>query len=103
MNKIPYETRKEVYLRAVQVNGLDKQLIVALEEFSEVQKEICKFLRGKGSVANLAEEIADATIMLEQLRLFTGLAPAVCNQMDLKVARLARDLGIRLEGDTDGQ
>ena len=99
MNKINYETRKEIYLRAVQVNGLDTQMIVALEELSEVQKEVCKMLRGKGSMANLAEEIADATIMLEQLRLFSGLNPAVCHQMDAKMVRLAKDLGFSLGGE----
>lgn len=101
MNKIKYETRKEVYIRAVQVNGFDAQMIVALEELSEVQKEVCKVLRGKGSMAHLAEEIADATIMLEQLRLFSGLNPAVCHQMDVKVARLAHNLGIHLEEEDE--
>lgn len=100
MNKIPYKTRKEVYLEAVLRHGLPEQMIVAIEELSEVQKEICKVMRGKGSMEHLAEEIADATIMLEQLRLFYGLNDKVCEQMDAKLVRLATDLGVRLEEES---
>ena len=89
MNQIPYEIRRKVYARALAVNGLNAQLVVAVEELSELQKEICKLLRGKGIAAHLAEEIADATIMLEQLRLFLDVNDEVCRQMDAKVNRLA--------------
>ena len=37
----------------------DKQIIVAIEELSELQKELCKHLRGKIDITNLIEEIAD--------------------------------------------
>lgn len=97
MNKIPYKTRREVYIQAVQRKGLAEQMVVAIEELSEVQKEICKVMRGEGSMEHLAEEIADATIMLEQLRLFYALNDKVCEQMDAKLVRLATALGIRLE------
>ena len=105
MNKIPYKTRREIYLRAEQVNGLGKQLAVAIEELSEVQKEICKLVRDKGDLDHLAEEIADATIVLEQLRLFFVIGDEVDKQMDAKLLRLAGDLGIRLEeeDEADGE
>ncbi len=102
MNQIPYETRQRVYARALAVNGRNKQLVVAVEELSEVQKEICKILRGEGSMAHLAEEIADATIMLEQLRQIFGLNAAVCHQMDVKVSKLA-DKVFNVEEEADGQ
>lgn len=101
MNKINYETRQRIYSRARKEFGLHAQMVVALEELSEAQKEICKILRGDGSLSHLAEEIADATIMLEQLRQFFGINPEVCEQMDTKVARLATRLGIRLQ-EEDG-
>ena len=47
-----------------------QQLFVAIEEMSELQKELCKFLRGKGKINNICEEIADVYIMLEQLKLY---------------------------------
>ena len=51
----------------------DKQIVVAIEELSELQKELCKHLRGKTNIQNLLEEIADVKIMLEQICLYFEL------------------------------
>ena len=88
MNEIPYEQRAAVYEKALLHYGEENQLVVALEELSEVQKEICKTMRGDSNLDHLAEEIADATIMLEQVRLIFGLNDLVCEKMDEKVKRL---------------
>lgn len=92
MNKIDYAARVAVYEKAIAKNGMLLQAIVALEELSEAQKEICKLLREEGNLDHLAEEIADATIMLEQLRLMFNLNADVCRIMDEKVQRLAQRL-----------
>lgn len=97
MNIIPYEERAKVYREALETFGTTTQLIVALEELSEVQKEICKTCRGDGNMLHLAEEIADATIMLEQLRQIFDINEEVSEAMDAKVARLGRT--IRKEKD----
>jgi hypothetical protein len=57
----------ELYERAREVYGEETQIIVALEELSELQKELCKYLRGNNSSEGIAEEMADVIIMLEQL------------------------------------
>ena len=95
MNKIPYDRRCEVYLKALWHYGLDNQMDVAIEEMSEVIKALTKLKRAKCGdgdfkecVTDLAEEIADATIMLEQLRLFLAINDDVCEAMDAKVDRL---------------
>ena len=88
MNKIPYEQRVQTYINAFIHFGEEMQMVVALEELSEVQKEICKVMRGKPDLDHLAEEIADATIMLEQIRLLFNLNDLVCEKMDEKVQRL---------------
>lgn len=88
MNKISYEKRAKVYADALTTFGANCQLVVALEEMSELQKEICKALRGNLHRAHLAEEVADATIMLEQVRMFFGINEQVCNAMDGKILRL---------------
>ena len=88
MNKIDFEQRCKVYTNALIAFGAGAQMIVAIEELSECQKEICKIMRGGENFPHLAEEIADATIMLEQLRLMFNLNEAVCEQMDRKVLRL---------------
>lgn len=88
MNKIDYEERAKVYADALNTFGPNLQLVVALEELSEVQKEICKVMRGGGSLLHLAEEVADGTIMLEQVRQLFGINEEVCKAMDGKVLRL---------------
>ncbi len=103
MNKIDYEARRGIYAAAIEKNGVQLQAIVALEELSEAQKEICKFLRGNGDAEHLAEEIADATIMLEQMRIVFGINESVCDWMDAKVQRLwARVKGGGEECTEDG-
>lgn len=92
MNQIPFDERKKVYLNALIAYGDRAQMIVALEELSELQKEICKILRGGEDISHLAEEIADATIMLEQLRLMFSINEDVCWFMDAKVMRLDKRL-----------
>lgn len=89
MNKISYEERAEVYANALSTFGPNMQLIVALEEMAELQKEITKCLRGNPNPLHLAEEVADATIMLEQLRQIFNINEEVCDMMDKKIARLA--------------
>jgi NTP pyrophosphatase (non-canonical NTP hydrolase) len=88
MNKIGYDERMKVYTNALIAYGEEAQCIVAIEELSECAKEICKVLRGKGDPQHLAEEIADATIMLEQLRYLFCINEDVCEWMDSKIRRL---------------
>lgn len=84
--------REAVYREAIAVHGATAQQIVALEELSEAQKEICKLLRNQGSLDHLAEEVADATIVLEQVRLIHGINDLVDKKMYGKVERLRRNL-----------
>ena len=88
MNKISYSERCKTYTNAMLAFGERNQMIVAIEELSECQKEICKILRGGEDYRHLAEEIADATIMLEQMRYIFGLNELVCEKMDQKIMRL---------------
>lgn len=55
-------------MKAIDIYGELNQKVVAIEELAELQKEICKDLRGKGNRINLTEELADVEIMLEQLK-----------------------------------
>lgn len=52
---------------AINVYGIKMQSLIAVEEMAELQKEIIKLHRGKPNINNLAEEIADVTIMIDQL------------------------------------
>ena len=88
MNKTNYSERCKTYTNAMLAFGEQNQMIVAVEELSECQKEICKILRGGEDYRHLAEEVADATIMLEQIQLMFNINDCVCNFMDEKIKRL---------------
>lgn len=86
---IDYEARARVYDEALKTYGMENQLIVAVEELSECQKEICKTLRDQpNAVDHLAEEVANAIIMLEQVRRIFNIDDDVDWFMDRKVERL---------------
>lgn len=65
-------TNEQLYLELIR-KYKEKQIIVAIEELSELQKELCKYLRDKYNEENLIEEIADVEIMLDQIKLYFNL------------------------------
>lgn len=58
-----------VYKRAILKFGQPSQVNVAIEEMSELTKELCKLNRGRDNRDHILEEIADVFIMLYQLTL----------------------------------
>lgn len=60
---------KKNYKKIIDHYGTDTQKVKAIEELSELQKEIAKDLIGQGNIENAAEEIADVQIMLRQLQM----------------------------------
>ena len=46
----------------------EKQLIVTIEELSELTKELTKDLRGKENIDNIIEELADVVICCETVK-----------------------------------
>lgn len=83
----------EILNKAIEVNGADYQMNVAIEELSELIKEICKKKRGLGNDLHLAEEMADVEIILQELKLITGNADMVEVYKRRKMDRLATNLG----------
>ena len=47
----------------------DEQIVVAIEELSELTKELCKALRGQVNTQNILEELADCYIVLEEMKI----------------------------------
>ena len=97
---IGYAGREMTYTNALIRYGEENQLVVAIEELSELQKEVTKFLRGIGNAGNLAEETADALICIEQIIYIFGIREMVDVMMDRKVLRL--DDKLREETDAHG-
>lgn len=82
--------RKVIYQRAANLYGKDNQLIVAIEECDELGKEVCKYLRGEGILDGMIEELADVTIMVEQLVLMFDCDAEVKEAIEEKLQRLVR-------------
>ena len=62
---------EKVLQNAIDTFGIEKQLIVTIEELSELQKAIAKYLRYNKSdeyVGEIIEEIVDAEIMIRQVK-----------------------------------
>jgi hypothetical protein len=93
MNLYSESERKDVYARALNRWGITNQSVVAIEELSECQKEICKQLRHDGDMEHMAEEIADSIIMLEQLQMIFSIGNLVAHYMDAKIERLDSRIG----------
>ena len=83
-----YINETEVLQRALDTYGSSMQIVVMMEEMSELQKELCKYLRGKYSSASIAEEIADVEIMLKQMKMLFCCTDDVRNERRRKVERL---------------
>jgi len=67
-------SEEEIDRKALEMWGLDLQIIIAIEELSELQKALCKFLRHKGKectpiVESISEEIADVEVMINQIKM----------------------------------
>ncbi len=88
--------RRKVYRKAADKYGLDKQVVVAIEEMAELQKELCKCLRGEANVEYIIEEIADVEIMLEQLIMFYNCRGSVDYEKQYKIERLVERLGMEV-------
>lgn len=78
----------EIIRHAIDTFGEQNQIIVAIEELSELQKELCKLLRGQYHITNMSEEMADVEIMLEQLKVIFGNRENVDNWKPTKLLRL---------------
>lgn len=58
-----------LYTRALETYGAYAQITMVFEETAELQKELCKSMRGADNHDHIAEEIADVLIMLDQMML----------------------------------
>jgi len=73
---------------AIETYGCQSQMIVAIEELSELQKELTKHLRGENNVDHISEEMADVYIMLEQLSIMFKNSDAINVWKKQKLERL---------------
>lgn len=70
--------------------GDDSQMYMAIEEMSELTKEICKYKRLPNNYDKIADEIADVKIMIEQLEHIFGVSEKVEKRINYKLERQLR-------------
>lgn len=73
--------------------GEDAQCKMAIEEMSELTKEMCKHFRGNDNLEHIAEEIADVEIMLDQLKIMFGLEEKTKAYRKYKIKRMVERIG----------
>lgn len=67
------EDREAIYCRAIAHYGAERQSIKVIEEIGELLEEIARYEGGAANQWELMDEIADVTIMLEQMRLIAEI------------------------------
>ena len=73
--KMTQEREGRILEAAIDTWGSEMQIIVAIEEMSELTKALTKYIRGDDAATisvNIREEMADVGIMLNQLSLIFG-------------------------------
>ena len=66
-------------------------LIIVMEEFSELIQQVSKFVRGKDNHYELLEEVADGYLCLEYIKDLCGLSDVEVNKaINVKLARQAK-------------
>ena len=80
---------KYIFEKALAQYGPEAQIKMLYEEMAELQIAVCKNGRGADNLDNIAEEIADVGIMLDQMRMLFGVGPLSEAKRGEEVARLA--------------
>jgi len=83
-------TNNKVFIEGFIEFGSETQIIIAIEEFSEVTKTLTKHLRGKTNLNDMAEELAHAKIMIDQMICLFNLEKQVNQEYEKALNRLIK-------------
>ena len=86
---------EELYQKALEFWGKDLQLNMVFEELGELITKLSRVIRTRIPPTDLAEEIVDVEIMLEQLTYIYKLEEQVQHAKTEKLVRLQEKLGIQ--------
>lgn len=71
----------KIYKQAIKTYGKKAQKLMAIEEMSELTKEICKDFRGKLDREHLIEEMTDVLITMDQMMIMYEISVNEIKQM----------------------
>ncbi len=86
------EQERKIYDEAIEFFGVTSQKIMVIEEMSELTKELCKELRNRGNVEQIADELADVEITLAQIKIIYDIHQKVEEHKDFKLNRFAKNM-----------
>lgn len=90
--------KNKILKKAISIFGEPLQHVIAMEECSELIKEISKGLRGEGNEISMVEEIADVLIMIDQLKLMHHISDKeIEDEIEFKLLRINGRLQKELE------
>ena len=83
--------------------GLEKQLVKSLEELEELIYEIKAYIEDPDDYLfyRLADEMADAEIMISQLKMLLNLSDPVEEVKENKIVRQLGRIAIEMEGSNE--
>ena len=84
------EQEYKIYQDAIEFFGETSQKVMAIEEMSELTKELCKELRDRGNVEDIADELADVEITLAQIKIIYKIKDLVEEHKDFKLNRFSK-------------
>lgn len=95
------EQEARICMAAIDRWGRDAQMIKAMEEMAELTHALCRYV-GEGkhdrkTVENIREEIADVSIVIDQLKAIFGPEEVGMWRLD-KLQGMAERLGLEDEG-----
>ena len=83
---------KETYEEALRLWGIEDQIFMLMEETSELVNAICKLRRGRVELPDVVTELADVSIMVEQMILAFDVESAFVEEKARKIERLKERL-----------
>ena len=88
-----FSVREKEVLRSALVKwGKRSQVFMCVEEMAELMKELSKNDRGRSNTTEIAEEIADVEIMLEQMKMEFNIHSSVDIMRAMKIANLEQEI-----------
>lgn len=88
------------YTKALDIWGEEYQIFLAIQEMSELSKELSKYMMGENNIDDIKKEIADVEIMLTELKLIYG---SIENEKLYKLRRLREKIRQATQANTDQQ
>lgn len=92
------DQENEIFEDALYYFGYNHQATKAIEEMSELIKELCKNKDGADNVDHIAEEIADVFITLDQMVIYHDIFNRISQYREQKLERLRSLIFIEKHG-----